>query len=122
MPVQGADLCRHDQQSSHAGVLRSRNAAATGRALSEPRSSYAVVGSTDMGNVSHSVPSIHPMIKVAPDDVPIHTPEFAHYAKSPSGDLAVLDGAKIMAMTVADLWLEPDALDRAADELARSLQ
>lgn len=99
-----------------------RNAAATGRTVSEPGSSFAVVGSTDMGNVSHAVPSIHPMIKVAPDNVAIHTPEFAHYAKSQSGDQAVLDGAKVMAMTVADLWLEPDALDRAADELAHSLR
>ncbi len=99
-----------------------RNAAATGRAVSEPRSSFAVVGSTDMGNVSHAVPSIHPMIKVAPDNVAIHTPEFANYAKSQSGDQAVVDGAKIMAMTVADLWLDPDALDQAADELAQSLQ
>lgn len=99
-----------------------RNAAATGRVVSEPRSSYAVVGSTDMGNVSHAVPSIHPMIKVAPEHVAIHTPEFAHYAESQSGDQAVLDGAKIMAMTVADLWLDPDALERASDELVHSLQ
>lgn len=99
-----------------------RNAAAAGRVVGEPRSSFAVVGSTDMGNVSHAVPSIHPMIKVAPDHVAIHTPEFAHYAKSQSGDQAVLDGAKMMAMTVADLWLDPDALERAADELAQSLQ
>ncbi len=98
------------------------NAAATGRVVREPRSSYAVVGSTDMGNVSHAVPSIHPMIKVAPEHVAIHTPEFAHYAESQSGDQAVLDGAKIMAMTVADLWLDPDALERASDELVHSLQ
>ena len=99
-----------------------RNAAAAGRAVDEPRASYAVVGSTDMGNVSHAVPSIHPMIKVAPDDVAIHTPEFAHHARSESGDQAVLDGAKIMAMTVADLWLDPGALDQAAEDLAHSLQ
>ena len=99
-----------------------RNAAATGRVVSEPRSSYEVVGSTDMGNVSHAVPSIHPMIKVSPDDVAIHTSEFSHDAKSQSGDQAVLDGAKMMAMTVADLWLEPEALSRAADELAQSLR
>ncbi len=98
------------------------NAVATGRVLSEPRSSFAVVGSTDMGNVSHALPSIHPMIKIAPDHVAIHTPEFAHYAKSQSGDQAVLDGAKAMAMTVADLWLDPDALDQAADELGQSLR
>ncbi len=100
--------------------LYTQNAAAAGRVVGEPRSTDSVVGSTDMGNVSYAVPSIHPIIKAAPDEVPIHTPQFAHYAKSPSGDQAVLDGAKIMAMTVADLWLNPDALDRAADELARA--
>jgi len=99
-----------------------RNAASMGRIAREPKSSAAVVGSTDMGNVSYAVPSIHPMIKVAPDNVAIHTPEFAHYAESESGDQAVLDGAKIMAMTVADLWLDPGATNRAADELAQSLQ
>ena len=99
-----------------------RNAAAAGRIAVEPRSASAVVGSTDMGNVSYAVPSIHPIIKVAPDHVAIHTPEFARHARSNSGDQAVLDGAKIMAMTVADLWLDPDALNRAADELALSLQ
>lgn len=98
------------------------NAAAAGRVVSKPHSTHAVVGSTDMGNVSYAVPSIHPMIKAAPDDVAIHTPEFAQYAKSQSGDQAVLDGAKIMAATVADLWLDPEALDRAADELAQSRQ
>ncbi|WP_419928722.1 M20 family metallopeptidase [Candidatus Poriferisocius sp.] len=102
--------------------LYAQNAMSTGRVVSEPQSSHAVVGSTDMGNVSYAVPSIHPMIKVAPDHVPIHSPEFAHYAKSQSGDQAVLDGAKIMAMTVADLWLDPEALDRAADELGQSRQ
>ncbi len=97
-----------------------QNAAAAGRAVGEPQSTHSVVGSTDMGNVSYAVPSIHPIIKAAPDDVAIHTPQFAHYAKSQSGDQAVLDGAKIMAMTVADLWMNPDALDRAADELAHA--
>src|SRR5205807_5779717 len=72
-----------------------------------------VVGSTDMGNVSYLVPSIHPMIKVAPPGVAIHTKGFAGWAQAPEGDQAVLDGAKAMAMTVADLWLRPDVLDAA---------
>lgn len=100
--------------------LYTQNAATTGRVVGEPRSSHSVVGSTDMGNVSYTVPSIHPIIKAAPDDVAIHTPQFAHYARSQSGDQAVLDGAKIMAMTVADLWMNPDALEQAADELAHA--
>ncbi len=83
------------------------NATRLGRTVDDPRVvGRAVVGSTDMGNISYLVPSIHPMIKVAPDGVPIHTPEFAEWARSDSGDLAVLDGAKAMAMTVIDLWTD----------------
>ena len=63
-----------------------------------------VAGSTDMGNVSYLVPSIHPMIQAAPEGVPIHSVDFARCAVSPQGDQAVLDGAKAMAMTIVDLW------------------
>jgi len=72
-----------------------------------------VVGSTDMGNVSYSVPAIHPMIKAAPDGCAIHTKDFAVHAASPLGDQAVLDGAKAMAMTVVDFWLQPAAREAA---------
>jgi len=87
-----------------------------------PDADNDVVGSTDMGNVSYAVPSIHPMIGVAPKGVSIHTPEFARHAAGPAGDAAVIDGAKAMAMTVADLWLAPEALAsaRAAFEAATS--
>lgn len=81
------------------------NAARIGRRVSDPRQlGKVVVGSTDMGNISYLVPSIHPMIKVAPDGVAIHTQEFARWAVSPDGDKAVLDGAKAMAMTAIDYW------------------
>ena len=72
-----------------------------------------VVGSTDMGNVSYVVPSIHPMIKVAPDDVPIHTPAFAEHARGPAGDAAVVDGAKVLAMTALDCWMDDAVLPAA---------
>ncbi len=70
-----------------------------------------VVGSTDMGNVSYLVPSIHPMIQVAPAGVPIHTLDFAHWAASSNGDRAVIDGAKALAMTIVDLWCQPGLMD-----------
>jgi urease gamma subunit len=51
------------------------NAARLGRSVVDPRVvGRRVVGSTDMGNVSYLVPSIHPMIKVAPDGVPFTPP------------------------------------------------
>ena len=89
------------------------NASRVGRTVLDPvTSGRRVVGSTDMGNISYLVPSIHPMIKVAPDGVPIHSVEFAQWAGSEEGDKAVLDGAKAMAMTVVDLWCSPGVLDQ----------
>lgn len=70
-------------------------------------------GSTDMGNVSHRVPSIHPMIACAPRGVVIHNPEFAKWAASGLGDKACLDGAKAMAMTAID-FLTSDELRKSA--------
>jgi amidohydrolase len=88
------------------------NAARIGRIVVDPAvNGRRVVGSTDMGNVSYLVPSIHPMIKVAADGVAIHTLEFAEWARSPDGDKAVLDGAKAMAMTIIDLWTSAQLRD-----------
>jgi amidohydrolase len=92
------------------------NAAALGRTVRDPSPSKQVVGSTDMGNVSYEVPSIHPMIQVAPPGVPIHTPAFAGFAAGPEGDRAVLDGAKALAWTVADLWLDGGLVEEAWTE------
>lgn len=100
--------------------LYAENMARFGRTPLVPADAASVVGSTDMGNVSYAVPSIHPMIAVAPPHVAIHTPEFETYAGSPSGDQAVIDGAKAMAMTIADLWLRPDALAEVRDAFAES--
>lgn len=72
-------------------------------------------GSTDMGNVSHRTPSIHPMLAVAPPGVVIHNPEFAKWAGSSEGDKAVIDGAKALALTAADYLLSP-ALQRQAKQ------
>jgi amidohydrolase len=89
------------------------NALSLGRQLADPQTTgKRVVGSTDMGNVSYLVPSIHPMIQVAPDGVAIHTVEFAEWAGGERGDRAVLDGAKAMAMTVIDMWTDAALLER----------
>lgn len=90
--------------------LYSANAARLGRSVLAPDRSNAVVGSTDMGNISQVVPSIHPMIAVAPKGIGIHTAEFEFHAGSAAGDRAVIDGAKAMAMTIADLWTSDETL------------
>jgi amidohydrolase len=65
-------------------------------------------GSTDMGNVSYRVPSIHPMLAAAPPNVVIHNPEFTKWAGSEMGDQAALDGAKAMAMTALEYLRSAD--------------
>jgi amidohydrolase len=65
-------------------------------------------GSTDMGNVSYRVPSIHPMLASAPANVVIHHPDFAQWAGSEMGDAAALDGAKILALTAAEYLRSKD--------------
>jgi amidohydrolase len=75
-------------------------------------------GSTDMGNVSHRVPSIHPLLAVAPPEVPIHNPEFARWASSQKGDEAVIDGAKALALTALDLMCDRSMLDAVKADFA----
>ena len=74
-----------------------------------------------MGNVSYVVPSIHPMIKSAPAGTAIHTEAFAGFAASAEGDLAVLDGAKAMALTVVDCWTEGSLLATAREQYEHML-
>ena len=70
------------------------------------------IGSSDMGNVSQVVPSVHPMIAVAPAGVSLHSAEFASAAASEAGHKALLDAAKALAMTVADVLGQPEALKK----------
>jgi amidohydrolase len=117
MEVGWHDVTYADMVDNRAiGQRYAANAAALGRTVKEPTPAARVVGSTDMGNVSYLAPSIHPMIKVAPDGVSIHTPDFARYAAGPEGDAAVLDGAKALAFTVADLWQDGGLVDLARAE------
>lgn len=73
-------------------------------------------GSTDMGNVSAIMPSIHPSIAIAPRHVLGHSPEFAAAAASEGGHLGLMDGAKALAMTAVDLLAEPEIVQKAWEE------
>ena len=79
-------------------------------------------GSTDMGNVSHRLPSIHPMLAAAPGDVIIHNPEFARWAASGQGDAAVIDGAKALALTALDLMRDGAMLARVRADFAATAE
>ncbi|WP_431773959.1 M20 family metallopeptidase [Streptomyces cucumeris] len=75
------------------------NARALGRPEPVERPPFAC---TDMGNVSHAVPSIHPVLDISEGVCGPHEAAFADAAVSPSGERALLDGATAMAWTAAD--------------------
>ncbi|MGC2527589.1 MAG: M20 family metallopeptidase [Candidatus Acidiferrum sp.] len=66
-------------------------------------------GSTDMGNVSLAMPSIHPMIGINSLPAVNHQPEFTAHCITPDADKAIEDGALAMAWTCIDLALSRDA-------------
>jgi amidohydrolase len=59
--------------------------------------------STDMGNISHAIPTIHPMIGIDSAPAVNHQPEFTAHTVTEAGDRAIIDGATAMAWTIVDL-------------------
>jgi amidohydrolase len=95
---------RHDEELA---ARYQQHAESLGREFVEPPAPV----STDMGNVSYEVPSIHPFIRVESKGAVPHQEAFADACATPSADQAVFDGALGMALTV---------IDAATDEAIRS--
>lgn len=69
-------------------------------------------GSTDMGNVSQVVPSIHPMIAIAGAKGMPHTAAFAAETDSAGADEAIVLSAYALACAVVDLATDPVAREQ----------
>jgi amidohydrolase len=85
----------------------------------DPDDGQAGYGSTDCGNVSQRLPTIHPYIRISPDGVPGHSREFAEWARSPLARAGMVAGAKALALTALDLLAAPETLARARADFAR---
>ncbi len=92
-----------------------KNMQSLGRKVKPPSTSHAF-GSTDMGNVSQLVPSIHPFVAIASEEVLVHSPQFASAAASEAGIQGLLDAAKALAMTVTDLVANPEIVTKIKEE------
>jgi len=75
--------------------------------------------STDVGNVSQLVPTIQPLVAIAPQDIQLHTPQFARVAASEDGLRGLLDAARAMAMTVVDLLAGPETAGKVWEEFRK---
>ena len=85
-------------------AIYQRNAEALGRSFGGQSDFNRF--STDMGNVSYVVPSIHPVLGVEADGASNHQPAFAAATVTPSGDQAIFDGAVALAWTTIDAALD----------------
>jgi amidohydrolase len=74
------------------------------------------LGSSDVGNVSQVVPTIQPMVKIAPDGTAVHSRAFEAAAVSPLALDGLLASAKAMAMTTYDLLADPSLAAKANEE------
>src|ERR671911_304081 len=74
-------------------------------------------GSTDMANVSHEVPTIHPYMQIAPKGTPGHSREFAAHAGGADGDAMLPKAIRILSGTTIDLFAEPSLVEAAWNEL-----
>ncbi|GAA2477480.1 M20 family metallopeptidase [Streptomyces thermolineatus] len=85
-----------------------RGLAAAGREVPAPPAGPRRLGaSTDMGNVTHALPAIHPHLGLAGADADPHTPRFAELAGGAAADDAVRAGALAMAFAAVELACDP---------------
>lgn len=93
------------------------NARTLGRDLG-PRRAGETSGSTDMGNISSLLPSIHPFLSVSDGRIPWHSRDFAAAARTPRALETMHVAAKALAFTVIDLLAQPALLKQAKDSFA----
>jgi amidohydrolase len=86
--------------------------------LGLPETAHApneAIGSSDITHVSRVVPTIHPNFPIG-TDLKLHTRAFAQAAASPAGERGLLEGARAMALTIAELVRNPAIRGAVAED------
>ncbi|MBI5588272.1 MAG: M20 family metallopeptidase [Deltaproteobacteria bacterium] len=78
------------------------------------------VGSSDIGNVSQIIPTIHPHVPIK-EGINIHTREFADATVTPDGHRALMEGVKCLGLTAVELLLDPEALEEVKRDFRGSI-
>jgi len=75
----------------------------------------AHIGSSDITHVSQVVPTIHPNFPIG-QRLELHTRAFAEATASPSGAAGLLEAARALALTAAELARSPEVLEAVRAE------
>lgn len=74
-------------------------------------------GSSDIGNVSQIIPTLHPFFKITEGGEGIHTQEFLQATRKPYAQEQMMLGAKLLAMTGLSLLTDTNLLKAAREEM-----
>ncbi|HEY6458807.1 MAG TPA: peptidase dimerization domain-containing protein, partial [Polyangiaceae bacterium] len=97
-----------------------RHLEALGRAPREVDPSIGA-GSTDMGDVSHVVPAIHPWLAIVPEGAALcHEHRFAQAAGTDDAGRTALVAAKVLARTAVEFLADASLRKAVSDEWARA--
>jgi metal-dependent amidase/aminoacylase/carboxypeptidase family protein len=77
-------------------------------------------GSSDIGNLSHYLPSMHPVLAIVDPEIPGHSVEFCEATTSERGRETLLNAAKMLAMTAYDYLTSEEMRDQVTEEFRRS--
>jgi amidohydrolase len=86
--------------------------------VTESPEDHEHLGSSDVGNVSQVVPTIQPLVKIAPDGTPIHSRAFEAAAVSPLAREGLLIAAKTLALTAYDVLADAALRAKIRQEFA----
>ena len=102
------------------GEAFKRNMAPLGEIMEYPDPAERV-GSSDVGNVSLELPTIHEYLAIADPSVVAHTDRFREASLSPRADEVILLAAKGLALTGWDLLSDEDLREAAREEYRRKV-
>ncbi len=77
-------------------------------------------GSSDIGNLSHYLPSMHPVLAIVDADIPGHSVDFCEATTSDRGRQALLNAAKMLAMTAYDYLTSVEMREQVREDFKRS--
>jgi len=76
-------------------------------------------GSSDIGNLSHCLPAIHPVLAIVGSEVAGHSVEFCEATTTDRGRETLLNAAKLLAMTALDYLTSADLRKQVTEDFKR---
>ena len=117
----GCELEYHHYEPTCAGVLHNETLLAEYRSLLQEfgieEEEYNMNGSTDVGNVSQIIPTIHPLLRICAERCSLHTPEFLNATIQPMALDRMLLGSKLLALIALRVLADAEFAAKAKSEI-----